>query len=158
MGAGGCGWYVVGTAGYLVDAGGCCWVLLGLRLAAAAGFSQSPLHCPQPHVSRPLLHAPMLLRALLLPIVFQLFSFCMLLTLLLLLLLPEEVIVIDEIGTEAECLAARTIAQRGVQLIATAHGEAAGRGRGRAGQGRARCWLLDWQVQLPVLYFPGHMV
>eukprot|EP00891_Asterochloris_glomerata_P001828 jgi/Astpho2/1828/e_gw1.00038.58.1_t len=34
-----------------------------------------------------------------------------------------EVIVIDEIGTEAECLAARTIAQRGVQLIATAHGQ-----------------------------------
>jgi hypothetical protein len=35
---------------------------------------------------------------------------------------PSEVIVIDEIGTEAECLAARTIAQRGVQLVATAHG------------------------------------
>lgn len=33
-----------------------------------------------------------------------------------------EVVVIDEIGTEAECTAARTIAQRGVQLIATAHG------------------------------------
>lgn len=33
-----------------------------------------------------------------------------------------EVIVIDEISTEAEALAARTIAQRGVQLIATAHG------------------------------------
>jgi stage III sporulation protein SpoIIIAA len=33
-----------------------------------------------------------------------------------------EVIVIDEIGTEAEALAARTIAQRGVQLVATAHG------------------------------------
>ena len=33
-----------------------------------------------------------------------------------------EVIVIDEIGTELEALAARTIAQRGVQLIATAHG------------------------------------
>jgi stage III sporulation protein SpoIIIAA len=30
--------------------------------------------------------------------------------------------VIDEIGTEAECAAARTIAQRGVQLVATAHG------------------------------------
>lgn len=29
---------------------------------------------------------------------------------------------IDEIGTEAECIAARTIAQRGVQLVATAHG------------------------------------
>src|SRR5947208_722202 len=33
-----------------------------------------------------------------------------------------EVIVIDEIGTEAEAQAARTIAERGVQLIATAHG------------------------------------
>ncbi len=33
-----------------------------------------------------------------------------------------EVIVIDEIGTEQEALAARTIAQRGVQLVATAHG------------------------------------
>ncbi len=33
-----------------------------------------------------------------------------------------EVVVIDEIGTEAEALAARTIAERGVQLIATAHG------------------------------------
>jgi len=35
-----------------------------------------------------------------------------------------EVIVIDEIGTQAEALAARTIAERGVQLIATAHGNA----------------------------------
>ena len=34
-----------------------------------------------------------------------------------------EVIVIDEIGTEAEAIAARTIAERGVQLIATAHGQ-----------------------------------
>lgn len=33
-----------------------------------------------------------------------------------------EVVVIDEIGTEREALAARTIAERGVQLIATAHG------------------------------------
>jgi len=33
-----------------------------------------------------------------------------------------EVIVIDEIGTEQEAAAARTIAERGVQLIATAHG------------------------------------
>jgi len=33
-----------------------------------------------------------------------------------------EVIVIDEIGTEAEATAARTIAERGVQLIGTAHG------------------------------------
>ncbi len=35
-----------------------------------------------------------------------------------------EVIVIDEIGTELEALAARTIAERGVQLIGTAHGNA----------------------------------
>src|SRR5499426_3978896 len=34
-----------------------------------------------------------------------------------------EVVVIDEIGTEAEAHAARTIAERGVQLIATAHGQ-----------------------------------
>jgi stage III sporulation protein SpoIIIAA len=34
-----------------------------------------------------------------------------------------EIIVIDEIGTEAEAVAARTIAERGVQLIATAHGQ-----------------------------------
>jgi stage III sporulation protein SpoIIIAA len=34
-----------------------------------------------------------------------------------------EVIVIDEIGTEAEAVAARTIAERGVQLIGTAHGK-----------------------------------
>ena len=33
-----------------------------------------------------------------------------------------QVIVIDEIGTELEAFAARTIAERGVQLIATAHG------------------------------------
>jgi hypothetical protein len=33
-----------------------------------------------------------------------------------------EVVVIDEIGTEQEALAARTIAERGVQLIGTAHG------------------------------------
>ncbi len=31
-------------------------------------------------------------------------------------------IVIDEIGTELEATAARTIAERGVQLIGTAHG------------------------------------
>lgn len=35
-----------------------------------------------------------------------------------------EVVVIDEIGTEQEALAARTIAERGVQLIGTAHGTA----------------------------------
>ncbi|HET9211960.1 MAG TPA: R3H domain-containing nucleic acid-binding protein, partial [Thermoanaerobaculia bacterium] len=35
-----------------------------------------------------------------------------------------QVIVIDEIGTAAEAMAARTIAERGVQLIATAHGNA----------------------------------
>jgi stage III sporulation protein SpoIIIAA len=33
-----------------------------------------------------------------------------------------EVIIIDEIGTELEAAAARTIAERGVQLIGTAHG------------------------------------
>jgi len=33
-----------------------------------------------------------------------------------------EVIVVDEIGVEAEAYAARTIAERGVQLVATAHG------------------------------------
>jgi len=33
-----------------------------------------------------------------------------------------QVIVIDEIGTELEARAARTIAERGVQLIGTAHG------------------------------------
>jgi stage III sporulation protein SpoIIIAA len=34
-----------------------------------------------------------------------------------------EVIVIDEIGTELEAQAARTIAERGVQLVGTAHGQ-----------------------------------
>lgn len=33
-----------------------------------------------------------------------------------------QVIVIDEIGTELEAAAAGTIAQRGVQLVGTAHG------------------------------------
>ena len=33
-----------------------------------------------------------------------------------------EAIVIDEIGTELEAMAARTIAERGVQLVGTAHG------------------------------------
>jgi stage III sporulation protein SpoIIIAA len=33
-----------------------------------------------------------------------------------------QVIIIDEIGTELEAMAARTIAERGVQLIGTAHG------------------------------------
>ncbi len=33
-----------------------------------------------------------------------------------------EVIIVDEIGTEQETRAARTIAERGVQLVATAHG------------------------------------
>lgn len=33
-----------------------------------------------------------------------------------------ETIIIDEIGTELEALAASTIAQRGVQLVGTAHG------------------------------------
>lgn len=35
-----------------------------------------------------------------------------------------EIIVIDEIGTELEAAAARTIAERGVQLVGTAHGSA----------------------------------
>merc|ERR1711907_759637 len=35
-----------------------------------------------------------------------------------------EIIIIDEIGTELEAEAARTIAERGVQLIGTAHGNA----------------------------------
>ncbi len=34
-----------------------------------------------------------------------------------------QVIIVDEIGTEAEAQAARTIAERGIQLIATAHGK-----------------------------------
>jgi stage III sporulation protein SpoIIIAA len=33
-----------------------------------------------------------------------------------------QTVVIDEIGSEAEALAARTIAERGVQLVATCHG------------------------------------
>ena len=33
-----------------------------------------------------------------------------------------QVIVIDEIGTKLEAMAASTIAQRGIQLVATAHG------------------------------------
>ena len=33
-----------------------------------------------------------------------------------------QVIVIDEIGTKLEAVAASTIAQRGIQLVATAHG------------------------------------
>lgn len=33
-----------------------------------------------------------------------------------------EVVIVDEIGTEAEALACRTIAERGVTLIGTAHG------------------------------------
>ncbi|GCE10511.1 R3H domain-containing nucleic acid-binding protein [Tengunoibacter tsumagoiensis] len=37
-----------------------------------------------------------------------------------------QVIVIDEIGTELEAAAARTIAERGVQLVATAHGTSLG--------------------------------
>lgn len=33
-----------------------------------------------------------------------------------------EILIVDEIGTEAEALACRTIAERGVVLIGTAHG------------------------------------
>ena len=36
----------------------------------------------------------------------------------------KEIIIIDEIGTELEAAAARTIAERGVQLVGTAHGNA----------------------------------
>eukprot|EP00171_Calliarthron_tuberculosum_P000266 IDg266t1 len=41
-----------------------------------------------------------------------------------------EVIIIDEIGTELEALAARTIAERGVQLVGTAHGDDEAKRRG----------------------------
>lgn len=34
-----------------------------------------------------------------------------------------EVVIVDEIGTEEEALACRTIAERGVMLIGTAHGQ-----------------------------------
>ena len=34
-----------------------------------------------------------------------------------------EIVIVDEIGTEAEAVACRTIAERGVQLIGTAHGQ-----------------------------------
>ena len=34
-----------------------------------------------------------------------------------------QVIVIDEIGSKSEAEAAKTIAERGVQLVATAHGK-----------------------------------
>jgi stage III sporulation protein SpoIIIAA len=34
-----------------------------------------------------------------------------------------EVVIVDEIGTEAEAQACRSIAERGVMLIGTAHGE-----------------------------------
>ena len=34
-----------------------------------------------------------------------------------------EVIIVDEIGTEEEAIACRTIAERGVQLVGTAHGQ-----------------------------------
>ncbi|KAJ0977205.1 hypothetical protein J5N97_012679 [Dioscorea zingiberensis] len=37
-----------------------------------------------------------------------------------------EVVIVDEIGTEAEALACRSIAERGVMLIGTAHGERMG--------------------------------
>ena len=34
-----------------------------------------------------------------------------------------EIVIVDEIGTEAEALACRSIAERGVQLVGTAHGQ-----------------------------------
>ena len=61
-----------------------------------------------------------------------------------------EVIVIDEIGTVEECLAARTIAQRGVQLVATAHGAPGGVGRwGRRSSCQRPCCLLSRWALLP---------
>ena len=77
-----------------------------------------------------------------------------------------QVVIVDEIGTEAEALACRTIAERGVQLIATAHGQllsnliknptlrcaGADRGKGRevGGQGQGGAgdmrvlWSRSW--------------
>lgn len=37
-----------------------------------------------------------------------------------------QVVIVDEIGTAAEALACRTIAERGVMLVATAHGQTLG--------------------------------
>ncbi|MCO5584016.1 hypothetical protein L7F22_037935 [Adiantum nelumboides] len=34
-----------------------------------------------------------------------------------------EIVIVDEIGTEAEALACRTITERGVMLVGTAHGQ-----------------------------------
>ena len=34
-----------------------------------------------------------------------------------------EVVIVDEIGTQEEALACRSIAERGVQLVGTAHGQ-----------------------------------
>ncbi len=50
-----------------------------------------------------------------------------------------EVIVIDEVGTEAEAAAAKTISQRGVQLVATAHGRLCMCGGGGGGGGKGVC-------------------
>ena len=50
-----------------------------------------------------------------------------------------EVIIIDEIGTEAEAAAARTIAERGVQLIGTAHGNPTGQPYTES-YARRSCW------------------
>merc|ERR1712194_642532 len=36
--------------------------------------------------------------------------------------MEKQVIIVDEIGTELESLAARTIAEKGVQLVGTTHG------------------------------------
>lgn len=57
-------------------------------------------------------------------------------------------IVIDEIGTLEEAVAARTIAQRGVQLIATAHGNQL-----EVGRGQFCCRRCPW---LPLPLLPLH--
>ena len=72
-----------------------------------------------------------------------------------------EVVIIDEIGRELEAMAARTIAERGVQLVATAHGRtlenlllnptlsqmkklAAAEPRKRCSNGARRLLLICW--------------
>jgi len=47
---------------------------------------------------------------------------------------------VDEIGTEAEALACRSIAERGVQLVGTAHGQ-----------------LLENLIKVPFLALPALM-
>jgi stage III sporulation protein SpoIIIAA len=93
-----------------------------------------------------------------------------------------QVVIVDEIGTEAEALACRTIAERGVTLIATAHGLflenliknptlsgtvtggavlRMGHAATQLGPGAASAWILDWchqhrtAAKLPDLSCPG---